>query len=537
MLARFGAVARRTPFSSASRLLLSHQNFVRCFARDRDGDGAYENEAGFDADGFGDEVPASEREGPNATQPDGPATDSDADAPHIFRLMKEARLPQHNSDEILDDQEEIREELAFRKKRLEELDQIISEDWVLNHENGVYYNPKTGETKVPFEKSFEEYKMRRAGRQRKRTIEEINNHIPDYISPVPVFEQSQFYPEIEMRGIRDKYKHLNFKELQGVLNKADQQFFQKPAMWSMMKWGVRFPFPGDDSDIALQHELEHMRFMALLPYRYHVATMRVGHMTKLGRKMGVGVLLVGGTGNGYVGYGYGKASSPAEAMKIATHNLRSNMMEVPLDEGRTIPFSVVGKFRRTKVIMQRCTRGRGIRAGPLMQAIFECAGLEDMSAKITGSRLRNPMSIIQAIFQGLGQLVSPRALAASRGVNYYEEYCGPIREPAPTPEELAKRTSKIKEYIKDAEEQWARRTDLNHRDMEPMGDWTGEGYVEEPAQPATEDSPEGEKKTRRPRMKDVHMSYYPWNLPKSARPTRPTPRPGWAQGPELKRAL
>lgn len=118
MLARFGAVTRRAPFFSASRLLLSHNNFVRCFARDRDGDGdgVYENEAGFDADGFEDEDAAvTDRDGPNATQPDGPGTDSDPDGPHIHRLIQEAQLPQHNGDDIVDDREEIREELAFRQ--------------------------------------------------------------------------------------------------------------------------------------------------------------------------------------------------------------------------------------------------------------------------------------------------------------------------------------------------------------------------------------------------------------------------------------
>lgn len=555
MLSRFGGtLVRLSPplRPSSSRLLfpLSHSSsssFIRCFARERDGgdnDGAYEDESGFDPEGMvadedGD-FGSNGKKGKdvvNPNRPDGPATDSDPDSPHLMRLEDELKRPEYQFDPIQADRDEIREELEFRQKNLSELDQIISEDWVLNHENGVYFNPTTGETKVPFEKSYEAYKQRRARRGRESKVEETNERFPDYISKMNLLKEAQFYPEHEMRSIRDKYKNLNFKDLNNVLADADHQFFKRDPTWSMMKWGVRYPFSGGQSEAALQHELEHLKFLALLPYKYHVKTLRTGHMTHTGRKMGVGVLVIGGTGNGYVGYGYGKGPSPIEALKRASHDLRRNMLEVPLDEGRTIPFNVVGKYRTTKVIMQRCTRGRGIRGGTLMQAIYECAGLEDVSSKITGSRLKNPMSIIQAIFQGLSQLVSPRQLANWRGVNYYTEYNAPIREPAPSPEEMARRTSKIKQYIKDAEDQWSLRSDLNHKtdEQHQQQDEQNESNLGS-VPPAPEEGEEGApKKQRRTRTEELHAKYYPWTLPRSTFPSRPRPRPGWFQGPELKR--
>lgn len=552
MLSRFGGVLVRfapqiktssrilSPHSSSSTTNNSTNTFVRCFARDSDalaGDGENEDDTGFDYEGIDEDVSDGEDGGKgkvNPNRPDGPGTDSDPDSPHIYRLQQEMARPEYQFDYLERDNDDLRQELAFRQQNLAELDKIISEEWVLNHENNVYYNPKTGETKVPLEQSFEAYKQRRARRQLNDTVSQANSSFPDYMSKEILLKEAQFYPEHEMGAIRDKYKHLNFKDLGKVLSEADHSFFKREPTWSLMKWGTRFPFVGDEGEAALKHELEHLKFLSLLPYKYHVKTLRTGHMTSTGRKMGVGVLVIGGTGNGYVGYGYGKGPSPVEALKRASHDLRRNMLEVPLDEGRTIPFNVVGKYRTTKVIMQRCSRGRGIRGGPLMQAIYECAGLEDISSKITGSRLKNPMSIIQAIFQGLAQLVSPRELAHWRGVNYYTEYVDPIREPPPSPEEMARRTSKIKDYIKDAEDQWAKRTDLNHAaDEQPVEANEDEG----PDVPVP--SPEGEegeepKKKRRTRTEELHHQYHPWTLPRRLNPTRPHPRPGVFQGPELK---
>jgi small subunit ribosomal protein S5 len=545
MLCRFGgALARLPPLLKPSHLLFPHKTSLRFFAGEADVT-AYEDETGIDPDGLiaEEEEEAEEARGKqfgrgrkavvNPNKPDGPGTDSDADSPHIARLQEEFMRPEYQRDPLQADRDEIREELAFRQRNLSELDKIISEDWVMNHNNGVYFNPTTGETKVPFEQSFEAYKERRARRERTRTVAQANAAYPDFISRHYLLKEAQFYPEAEMTFIRDKYKHLNFKELGDVLADADHQFFKRDPTWSLQKWGVTYPYTGGQSEATLQHELEHLRFLALLPHKYHVKTLRVGHMTETGRKMGVGVLVVGGTGNGYVGYGYGKGPSPVEALRKASHNLRRNMLEVPLDEGRTIPFSVIGKYRTTKVIMQRCTRGRGIRGGPLMQAVYECAGLEDVSSKITGSRIKNPMSIVQAVFQGLAQLVSPRQLAQFRGVNYYTEYGGPIREPPPSPEEMTRRTSKIKEYIKDAESQWSKRTDLNH-DLDEPEEWGEEATLG--GGPSIPPPTEGEepKKQRRTRTEELHQMYYPWTLPKRTNPSRPRPRPGQFQGPELK---
>ena len=48
-----------------------------------------------------------------------------------------------------------------------------------------------------------------------------------------------------------------------------------------------------------------------------------------------------------------------------------------------------------------------------MRAIFEALGVQDVVAKSVGSS--NPHNMIKATFAALGQVTSPRAVAARRG--------------------------------------------------------------------------------------------------------------------------
>lgn len=69
-----------------------------------------------------------------------------------------------------EDRREVEVKLKTMQANLGEMDKFLTDEWIKNDKNGVYYNPSTEEVKVPFEKSYAEYKARRADRQRARCI-------------------------------------------------------------------------------------------------------------------------------------------------------------------------------------------------------------------------------------------------------------------------------------------------------------------------------------------------------------------------------
>lgn len=76
-----------------------------------------------------------------------------------------------------------------------------------------------------------------------------------------------------MRMIRKKYNHLDFKELGKVLAEADTRFFENTAMPNIMKFG---PVNTSKSLSAAQQDWdeENLKFLKLLPFKYHLATFR-----------------------------------------------------------------------------------------------------------------------------------------------------------------------------------------------------------------------------------------------------------------------
>jgi small subunit ribosomal protein S5 len=63
--------------------------------------------------------------------------------------------------------------------------------------------------------------------------------------------------------------------------------------------------------------------------------------------------------------------------------------------------------------MQPAAEGTGVIAGGGMRAVFECAGVRNVLAKSYGSR--NPINVVRATMQALGNIRSPEDIAAKRG--------------------------------------------------------------------------------------------------------------------------
>ena len=148
-----------------------------------------------------------------------------------------------------------------------------------------------------------------------------------------------------------------------------------------------------------------------------VTVNRVSKVVKGGRQFGFTALTVVGDGNGKVGFGYGKAKEVPVAIQKAMQKARKNLVDVSL-KGDTLQYSMNGRHGATRVYMQPASEGTGVIAGGAMRAVLECAGVRNVLAKSYGSR--NPINLVRATIQALGDMHSPAAIAAKRGKSVSE---------------------------------------------------------------------------------------------------------------------
>ncbi len=148
-----------------------------------------------------------------------------------------------------------------------------------------------------------------------------------------------------------------------------------------------------------------------------VAVNRVAKVVKGGRQFGFTALTVVGDGQGRVGFGYGKAREVPIAIQKAMQAARKSMINVQLRDD-TLQYELNGRHGATRVFMQPASDGTGIIAGGAMRAVFECAGVRNVLAKSYGSR--NPINVVRATIKALGDMTSPRQIAAKRGKSVEE---------------------------------------------------------------------------------------------------------------------
>jgi len=139
---------------------------------------------------------------------------------------------------------------------------------------------------------------------------------------------------------------------------------------------------------------------------------RVAKVVKGGRRFGFAALMIVGDGKGRVGHGHAKAKEVPEAIKKATEQAKRNMIRVPLRDGRSLHHDVKGRHGAGRVFLRSAPQGTGIIAGGPMRAVFEAIGVQDVVAKAIGSN--NPYSMVNATFEALKSIQSPRHVAARR---------------------------------------------------------------------------------------------------------------------------
>jgi small subunit ribosomal protein S5 len=149
-----------------------------------------------------------------------------------------------------------------------------------------------------------------------------------------------------------------------------------------------------------------------------VTIKRVTKVVKGGRNMRFTALVVVGDGNGHVGAGLGKATEIPEAIRKGKEDAIKNMVEIALDENRSVTHDYLGKYGSATVLLKKAPEGTGIIAGGPARIVCELAGIKNIRTKSLGSN--NKQNVVLATIQGLESLKTPEEVAKNRGKSVEE---------------------------------------------------------------------------------------------------------------------
>ena len=149
-----------------------------------------------------------------------------------------------------------------------------------------------------------------------------------------------------------------------------------------------------------------------------VAIKRVTEVVKGGRHMRFTALVVVGDANGHVGVGLGKATEVPEAIRKGKEDACKNLIEITLDDNKSITHDFIGKFGGANVLLKRAPEGTGIIAGGPARIVCEMAGIKNIRTKSLGSN--NKQNVVLATIEALRQLKSPEEVARLRGKSVEE---------------------------------------------------------------------------------------------------------------------
>ena len=132
-----------------------------------------------------------------------------------------------------------------------------------------------------------------------------------------------------------------------------------------------------------------------------VSINRVSKTTKGGTRLAFSALVVVGDAKGKVGYGLGKASEVATAIKKGLNAARKSMILINR-RGTTITHEILGECGAASVLLKPASEGTGVIASGAVRAVCDGAGISNILTKC--HRSNNPINIVKATFDGLSRL-------------------------------------------------------------------------------------------------------------------------------------
>ena len=144
-----------------------------------------------------------------------------------------------------------------------------------------------------------------------------------------------------------------------------------------------------------------------------VSIKRVTKVVKGGRNMRFAALVVVGDKNGHVGAGLGKATEIPEAIRKGKEDAMKSLITVPIDENKSIPYDITGKYTGAQVLLKKAPEGTGVIAGGPARSVVELAGISNIRSKSLGSN--NKQNVVLATIEGLAALKTPEEVASLRG--------------------------------------------------------------------------------------------------------------------------
>lgn len=137
---------------------------------------------------------------------------------------------------------------------------------------------------------------------------------------------------------------------------------------------------------------------------------RVTRVMAGGKRMRFRALIVLGDRKGRVAYGIGKGPDVTLAVQKAVTKAKARMVHVPMVND-TIPHDTIAEFGGARVLLKPAPRGTGVKAGGPVRSVLDLAGVQNVVAKMLGSKSK--MNNVKAVIDELGALKTASAVGKS----------------------------------------------------------------------------------------------------------------------------